>query len=509
MLGLSKRELGIWCGYILVLCVTIPWHEPWNDEAQAWLLARDLGLHELIFNALRYESHPPLWYLILWVPTHLHVGYPALSWISGAIAAAGIYFLLRFAPFPFCLRATLPFTYFLAYQYAVVARSYVLFPLLGFAVAQTYRIRPARPIRMAFLLGLLANVCVHGTLVACAFSLAYAWELRKERRQPATDNRKSGADRNGKLLLACGIFIVSLGIVVIAVRPPKDLISVATPSVMRVLKVGTLSRATSLPADTHPTLASTVPEKHQGGVRYKLSQMPRVASYAIASFKPLALALYILLAVYLARRRQSLLILPLIALLLFLGLVYTREWHMGLLWITLLMVLWASWDGTESDTALSLQNALAWLLVLICVLQLPWTFHAVRYDIRSPYSGSKMAAEYLKTVPSGLRIAGFTPQSAGILPYFSGNIFFNQPADSYWLWSTRNRIDADADRTIATRPDMIVLLRKEDAAPSDPPPWQYAVDHGYIETHRFCGRLYLPNSDPEVSCYLILQPSRQ
>ena len=75
MQGWKRRHLGVWLAYILMLAFTVPWHEPWNDEAQSWLLARDVSLPQLLFHALRYESHPPLWYLILWIPTHLHIGY--------------------------------------------------------------------------------------------------------------------------------------------------------------------------------------------------------------------------------------------------------------------------------------------------------------------------------------------------------------------------------------------------------------------------------------------------
>ena len=181
MLGLRRRDLAVWIAYCVMLALVVPWHEPWSDEAQAWLLARDLSLPQLVFHQLRYESHPALWYLILWLPAHLHLPYAAMAWIAAAIAAAGIYVLLRFAPFPFYLRAALPFTFFLAYQYAVVARSYGLFPLLCFLIAHVYRASPPRPLQMAVLLALLANVSIHGTLVACAFAAVYAWNLFEER----------------------------------------------------------------------------------------------------------------------------------------------------------------------------------------------------------------------------------------------------------------------------------------------------------------------------------------
>jgi len=39
-----------------MLAVVVPLHEPWSNEAQAWLLARDLSLWKLLFYYLRYEA---------------------------------------------------------------------------------------------------------------------------------------------------------------------------------------------------------------------------------------------------------------------------------------------------------------------------------------------------------------------------------------------------------------------------------------------------------------------
>ena len=41
-------------------------HEMWRDEIQAWSIvigSRSVG--DLLHGALRYEGHPPLWYLVL------------------------------------------------------------------------------------------------------------------------------------------------------------------------------------------------------------------------------------------------------------------------------------------------------------------------------------------------------------------------------------------------------------------------------------------------------------
>ena len=53
--------------------------------------------------------------------------------------AAGVALLIFKAPFPRIIRWPLAFTYFMVYQYAVIARSYTLLPLLAFASAILFK----------------------------------------------------------------------------------------------------------------------------------------------------------------------------------------------------------------------------------------------------------------------------------------------------------------------------------------------------------------------------------
>ena len=57
-LWLPPAELGVFVAYVVMLCVFVPLHEPWADEAQAWLMSRDLGLFTLVFHVIRHEGHP-------------------------------------------------------------------------------------------------------------------------------------------------------------------------------------------------------------------------------------------------------------------------------------------------------------------------------------------------------------------------------------------------------------------------------------------------------------------
>ena len=59
--------------------------QKWADEAQAWLIDRDLDLKTIWFHELRYEGSPGLWHTILWVAQHVfHARYDGLGYIGMA-----------------------------------------------------------------------------------------------------------------------------------------------------------------------------------------------------------------------------------------------------------------------------------------------------------------------------------------------------------------------------------------------------------------------------------------
>src|ERR1700685_3390409 len=121
--------------YALLAPSTIPRHKPWADEAQSWLLARDSSLSHLWGTLLHYEGTPGLWQTLLHLLIRLGLSYSAYNFVSGFLGLVAAYLLLRYAPLPLFIRILLPFTYFLCYQYAVIARSYALIAPLLFAIA--------------------------------------------------------------------------------------------------------------------------------------------------------------------------------------------------------------------------------------------------------------------------------------------------------------------------------------------------------------------------------------
>ncbi len=191
-------DFGVLSAWIAIVGFTLQYHEKWADEAQAWLIARDLDLKTIWFHELRYEGSPGLWHTILWVAQHVfHARYDALGYIGMAGATAGVALLIFKAPFPRYIRWPLAFTYFMVYQYAVIARPYTLLPLLAFSAALLFK-DLEHPERMTIVLVLLANLSLHGTILAGCLGLVYLMDAYRAReRLDATRAAKSTGYASG------------------------------------------------------------------------------------------------------------------------------------------------------------------------------------------------------------------------------------------------------------------------------------------------------------------------
>ena len=174
--GLPPAESLVLLIFIAIATVTACFHEPWADEAQAWLIARNLGIPGIL-HQMGYEGSPPLWHLLLWLLTRLHLPYAALGLVSLTLVASGMYIWLRWSPLPAFVRLLLPFAFYYQYQYAVVSRSYALSTLLAFAAVALWRAKPPRILAFGFVLALLVQTNLYGCMIAAGIACAFACEF--------------------------------------------------------------------------------------------------------------------------------------------------------------------------------------------------------------------------------------------------------------------------------------------------------------------------------------------
>ncbi len=158
-------------GLLAAIQLALIWnHEPWEDELQALLIARDShSLADWYWN-FRYEGHPPLWHLVLKLFLVFADPAAALHLALSVTALAILWLLVVVSPFPVWFAAMLSTGYFVSFEYGTIARGYSLGVALLFAVIAF------RPHRWAWLLVALLPQAGVQTIVLSAVCVYLMWD---------------------------------------------------------------------------------------------------------------------------------------------------------------------------------------------------------------------------------------------------------------------------------------------------------------------------------------------
>ncbi|MHB1097621.1 MAG: hypothetical protein ACYC3F_15795 [Gemmatimonadaceae bacterium] len=156
----------------LVIAVAIT-HDYWRDEYQVWLISRDAASPLDLWTSLRFEGHPPLYYLLIWPLAHLDLP-PTSMKLVVVPACAGTLWLVytRLQGLPalgrmsVCLSAVL--------LQSVLAQPYALIALLLLAsegLANASESRADRRLYSWVCLGLAAATDLHAAVVGGILAL--------------------------------------------------------------------------------------------------------------------------------------------------------------------------------------------------------------------------------------------------------------------------------------------------------------------------------------------------
>jgi hypothetical protein len=382
--------------YGLLVAAAVWHHEPWADEAQAWLLARDCGIADLWTGLLKYEGTPGLWHTVLHMLTQAGAPYGALGITSGVLGLTAAWLLLRYAPLPLWIRVLLPFTYFVAYQYAVISRSYSLLLPLLLGCAITYRSAERHLTRFTVLCGLIAAVSVHGFILSVCIWLSFHYAAARRR-----NFSSNGVKR---FAVAGALYVCALAFLAFSAWPASDV----TFPYRRTFSWDLLFHAT----------VTTFSEAFTGN--------------ALVSFAVTGLSLPFL------RKGGGLVVFVLSAVLLcgMGAFIHVQVWHLGILFMAWLFAIWIAGYQVRLD-----KSAMA-ALVIVIATQCYWTARSMHYDWYYQYSGSREAARYLQAASlrrQDVFFAGYS--STAVQPYLSTDIsggagFRGAPA--YWRWAPSN-----------------------------------------------------------------------
>ena len=478
---LKGLDLAVWVSLSVLVLLTVSRHEPWADEAQSWLLARDLGWFKLIFGQLRFEGHPGLWHTILWIAIHVfRIPYAAQGYLGATFGIAGLSVLLFHAPFPRLLRYLIAGSFYFLYQYAVIARSYTLLPLLAFVSAYFFRKR--RTFAFAVSISLLTHVSIHGAIIA--FGLAVAYSLQTWKGLPKLD-----IFEKKKSIYSAVLYALSVVFLIVVLFPPSE------PT------VGSTDAASF-------TLVLHVDKTIWGLLE------------AIGPIHILSFGVLLIIAVWCYFRRALLTLLLVVGgnALVF-GFLRGTLQHVGIMAIALVTVIWSadpvSKTSEENRAVGSVHYAFVAVLFVLFAVQCRWSYVAIRNDWRSQYSGAPDAAAFLKSqnIHSGCIAVNYW--ATALQPYFDHNIFLNfgnpdAPAFFHNSEAFRKRT-SELDPRIAN-PSCIVVsqaitsptdLQKLDAFAS------LLVSKGYSLAHISQGSTFFRDSPGERQVLLIFMHERR
>jgi hypothetical protein len=138
---------SVWIGAIAFAATLqvslIVTHIPWLDELQALLIAWQSPDLSALLENLRYEGHPPLWYLLLRGVARVLPFEWVLSALSIAMALAIQALILAKAPFARSERLLLVLSEFALIEFGTISRSLALGALMVVAAASFWRSRLA------------------------------------------------------------------------------------------------------------------------------------------------------------------------------------------------------------------------------------------------------------------------------------------------------------------------------------------------------------------------------
>lgn len=427
--------------YVAILSLMIVRHEPWSDETQAWLLARDASFSDLFIKYLRYEGAPGLWHLILMIPAKLHFPVEMLQIISGFFAIAGVYVFLRYSPFPKVIKVLVPFTYFIFYQYAVVARAYVVFPLLFFLLASIFHKRRKHPFIFFGLLMAIACLTIQGTFLAIGILLAHYIEVLREWKVLSPKER-----REQLITVAC--FILLMLVFAFVLWIPMDYYRNRYHGVFSPLNC--LTKALI-------TFTNALVTDFVDGVQRNLL-------FSIILFLPGLFTWYMTLRTMLYKRLAYYFIFPLSIMALLVNHILISPWNYGILFIYWLFMLWISIEDVapvciEKDQRV--RKVLYPLVIIVLFVQCYWSYTALKFDWRYAYSGGKSVAHYIKShhLENKKIYAMYTYQTA-ILAYFDKNILSNAPdsSRSFTLWTDKECSSSLSFKDIYNgQPDLLII----------------------------------------------------
>ena len=414
---MNKVNLVVMLCYSIITFITLLFHESWRDEAQAWLIARDLNIID-IFRQMKYEGHPVIWYLILVPFAKLGLPYVTVKIVSWLICNIAVWLILKKAPFNLILKILFIFSMPMIYLYPSISRSYCLIPLAITIVAIYFGQRHEKPIQYILSILFLANthVIMYG-MVGILLLLFYIEELIQNRKTNSKEQKK-------KVYISLIVIIVGLILTLIPI-----IISMLTNTDV------SLTSNTSIFEDTKLKMENAYKEIMTGcfGENELI-------------LKIVAIALIILLCYEIRYHFKNALIIICTEGLQFLIYTYIymgSEQRVSTLILLMMFIFWVQSNNkinkdNTSKIEKKLTNIAEYILVFVLIINVVNGMVAVNKEIKTTYSSSYETAEWIKEnlEDDSIFICTSMPLSSAIIPYINKDVFWSPQTLDYFSFTS-------------------------------------------------------------------------
>ncbi len=165
-------DLLVTASFVALFLIQLVHHNVWRDELNAFGIVLDSPTLASLLDHLHFEGHPWLWYVILWGASHLTTSpVIGLKVVEGLLGTSILLLLGLRSPFSLPEKVLLFTSYFLSFEYIVLARMYSVVVLLLILYLRDRTLRPSATLLKAVLLGLMGCADTLGLMLSAALIL--------------------------------------------------------------------------------------------------------------------------------------------------------------------------------------------------------------------------------------------------------------------------------------------------------------------------------------------------
>lgn len=389
---MKKTNKIIFIIFILFVLLIGVNHEPWTDEAQSWIIARDASIKEIVWDISRYEGTFPLWFLTLKLFISFGLDYEHIYIVPIIISTLGLIVFLKKVEAPKYVKILLPFTYYIFYQYTVIARSYCYLFLAFSLLCITYKKRRENPFKYILLLIFMSFISMHGMLIACGLGVTFLIEIIRE--------------KNIKKYIKEYIFFGAVIIAeIIILFPRSDLYM-------------TVSAVSTIPSIIASIIKVVI---GNGNILFKI--------YNIVG---LVLLLILFIKLCFTKNKD----IPIVTGIVFLFMFIIRfaSHHSGIIFFIVIFGVILHYEEIKEKS-----KYFEKIFIITLILYTVFSIQCGIKDCFFQYSGSKEMANYIETNGYDEKeIFGFGYKTVSLQPYFEGNLYKNRD-ETIYRWTMENK----------------------------------------------------------------------